>query len=387
MERYTATGRDAFGLVFDNLLQHDARQTRKDLMLYALLNGAVLCPDSWFMTNGALQSVLMAPDGVTLLRDVLVPVRRDSVDSFKLLHEQVTAKKMFGLCATDEFVGFLDREAVRIAPFALSEVGASYKRMSRACLAPETLIALGVSEASAITVDRLVQEAGDRADTNTFVKDDVCPHLAEADRELTMQIARAPYGLNLPTLLGSGIAGPLDYRGHEILAALKQKERTTATLNVTGAGRSLGEAFHASLGDAAVNWLFSDGVLEQMTAEDLVSARATSDRSIYLDRLADFLAKPEASNWSALVAAMTAYLQKAANEVMDRWLKSGRFGNEPGEGQITIEGANTLKIITPSKPVELSGVASATVERTLSVSSMQVVGRTLSVPVREETAS
>ncbi len=381
------SGVDAFGLIFDNLLGFDERTMRRLTALYALLYARLLISDSWTMTNRSFQAMLLQWDGVELLRGgIVVPVRRDTVGSFADFLVQVRAKQMHGLCAIDDFAAFLDRESRTVFTFSMKNIGAAYTAMAERVLAEEVLTRFGVSEASAAAVARLLGEAkaaGVDWRTNTWVKDLVCPQLPPVDAELVMEIARAPYSLNLPTnVLHSGIAGPEGFRGDKILAALRGETRTVASVGVAQAATAIEAAFHARVGDALVNWLLSNAVLEEMTAEDLARARGTSHRSDYLAALTQFLAVPNQTTWDFLVKILAQYLRAAAEEVFGAWRRSGRIQVDPPDGQIVVEGATTIRIVRPDRPVELSGISSdeKPAETTLEVEPVQVVGKTLIVP-------
>ncbi len=389
-----ARGTDAFGLIFDNLLGFDLLTLRRLTNLYALLYERLLTSDSWLVTNVALQALLQERDGVELLRGgIVAPVRRDKFGSFAafLTDARASARPMHGLCASDDFAALLDREVRDPLTFSLREVGAAYVAMAERVLDEAVLVSLGVAETSAAIVAHLLREAkaaGVDWKTNTWIKDRVCPQLPEGDAALVMEAARAPYGLNLPAnVLHSGIAGPEGFRGDLILAALKGETRMLAGVGATQADAVVDAAFQARVGDALVNWLLSSSVLEELTAEDLARARSTSNRDEYLTGLTVFLSSPDQINWDHLVTALERYLRAAAQEVFDAWRRSGRLHTDPPDGQIIVEGATTIRIVRPDRPVELSGVRGATtVGTTLEVEPVQVIGRTLAVPLapREE---
>lgn len=385
-------GTDAFGLIFDNLLGLDLPTMRGLTNLYALLYERLIISDSWTLTNAAFQAMLKQRDGVELLRaGVVVPVRRDKFESFgEFLTSARTAEKpMHGLCATDDFAAFLDQEVPVPLTFALKEVGAAYTAMAERVLAEDVLLRFGVSAVSAATVARLLQEAKANSvdwKTNTWVRDCVCPQLSEEDALLVMEIARAPYALNIPAnVLHSGIAGPDGFRGDQILAALKGGQRTLGAVGAAPAGAMIEAAFRARMGSALINWLLSSQVLQELTASDLGYARGTSTRQEYLTALTVFLAAPQQSAWDVLVRKLEAYLHTAALEVFNAWRRSDRLKTDPPDGEIVVEGATMIRILRPDRPVELSGVVEAVVPGTvLEVEPVQVIGRTVSIPVREE---
>lgn len=385
-----AHGTDAFGLIFDDLLRFDLRTTRRLTNLYALLYRSLMISDSWAFSNPAFQAMLTDRDGIELLRGgVIVPVRRDKFGSFAefLTAQRAAPKPIAGLCATPEFAELLDRESPRVITFPLAKIGAAYTAMAERVLSEEILVRLGVSEASAATVAQmLVKAKKENVDwrNNTWIYKVVLPQLSEGDRDRVMEVARAPYALNLPTnILRSGIVGPDGFRGDQILAALQGQQRTVASVGAVPAGHVVDLAFHAGVGDALVNWLLSNEVLEELTAEDLALARSTSNRLLYLAELTAFLASPDQATWQGLVVALEKYLQVAAQEIFDAWRRTGRMQVDPVDGQIVVEGSTVIRIVRPDRPVELSGVAAQGVEpqeTRLEVQPMQVIGRTLVVP-------
>lgn len=354
--------------------------------LYALLYETLIVNDSWLLTNAALQEILSARDGVELLRSrVIIPARRDTAATFAEVHAQARAKNMYGLTATDAFTGFLDVAVPAPIIFSMKEVAAAYVAMSGRVLERDVLIRLGVPEADAEKAVRIIADAvakGVPTTTNTFVKDVICPQLDAAAAGLVMEAARAPYALNLPAnVLKSGIVGPEGFRGDAILAVLRGGVREVGTLGVVPGSSLADGAFRATVGDALVNWLLGPEVLERLTAEELAAARGSSHRGVYLAALQIFLGAPSQVAWDALAGSLGKYLRTAADDVFRMWMRAGKIGVGPMEGELVVEGAQTIRIRTPGTPVELSGIAGATPDAVLEVEPVKVLGKTLAVPV------
>lgn len=393
-------GADAFALPLDNLLELKAQQVRAYLALMALVYRSVVISDSWAFTNAGLIEVLLSsPDGQELLSQGLLRVAlRDTRDTFGDVLTEFRAanngKGMHGLIGDEAYAGFLDTHACgyRIA-FPRARVGANYVKMMAQVLNEEFLTRVGVSpEAAAVAMGIIDAAKADKTyvDSNTFIKDVVQPHIqGDRDKQLVMDTARAPYSLNLPVLLGTGVQGPDDYTGDKVLR-LMSGTQIAGSVGVTSASLTVGDAFTAIVGDATVRWLFSPSTLSALTAEDLVAARTTheSDRLSYLTALEAFLGKPSSEVWLALVGCMQVYFEKAAHVVLDRWASSSRLVSEPigTPVQVDASGAN-LKILL-DKPLQLSGIDSGTSSaepRSIELEvpdSVQLIGRTLTVPIQ-----
>lgn len=209
-------GVDAFGLIYDNLLEHDAQRTWEDTVLLGLLYRCGIYSDSWSATNRGLKEVLMGfPGGHLLLAEgVLRIARRDTAESFAGFLAQSRTKKMHGLIddGGDAYAAFLDRHANgHLLVFSGPKVGNSYREMSAKVADVNLLTAIGMSPASAELAVKIIEEAknaGTYQDTNTFIKDHVCPCLQkDADRELAMTAFRAPVQSGVAWHVSLGRAG------------------------------------------------------------------------------------------------------------------------------------------------------------------------------------
>jgi len=374
----------AYGIIFDNLLKIPTATLRAMVNLYALLYEAVLTNDSFLMTNDRLQELLMTADGTELLRNgIIIPLRRDTVGSFAELRKLLEEKKMAHFCATPKFANFLDLHA-QTRPFPMSEVGSAFKAMSARILEPEVLHAFGISEKSIEIALRAIQAAKDRGVTNmdnTFFYEQVCPLLPSPENDLLNELVRAPYGLNLPSLLKTGIVGPEGFRGDQVLAALRGKTKKTTTLGVTGADQVVKSLYTSNISDPLINWLLSEEIISTMSSEELSAARSTSNRLEYLTKLTQFLADPNQLNWAVLSKSLLDYLHMAGKEVFRLRSRRDQITTEPAEGDVRIEGGNSLRLIS-DQPVELRGIdASAEPDLSgLEIRPLQVIGNTFNVP-------
>lgn len=392
-------GADAFALPLDNLLELKARQVRAYLALMALVYRSAIISDSWAFTNAGLIEMLLAtPDGQEFLTQGLLRVAlRDSRESFgEVLTEFRAANNgagMHGLIGDESYATFLDVHASRhrIA-FPRTRVGANYVRMMGIVLSEDFLIKVGVSPEAAEIAMRIITAAkADKSyvDSNTFIKDRVQPHIpGESDKQLVMDTARAPYSLNLPTLLGTGVQGPDDYTGDRVLQ-LMGDTRATGTVTVTSSAPTVSDAFSAVVGDATVRWLFSPDILASLTAEDIVAARTTheSDRLAYITALETFLAKPSDVAWMSLVGHMQVYFGKAALAVLDRWAASGRLASDHIGTPVKVDATGASLKILLDKPLQVSGVGTdaspSEVPGSIDIpvpEAVKLVGRTLTVP-------
>jgi hypothetical protein len=383
-----ATGQEAYGLILDDLLGYDTRTLKILVHLYGLLYESIMSNDSWLMTNKALQALLRDPGGSQLLtNNIIVPLRRDTAGSFVEFRTQCIQKKMANVCATEDMARFLDAHA-KPRVFQLSEVTQAYEQMSRAIFEPKVLTALGLSSDAAARVHSVITDArkhGVVTDTNSFMYQQVRPLLSFREQALFMEIARAPYSLNIPHLIGSGMIGPQGFRGDVILSTLRESEKKVGAIHVVAADGSVQVPFMAHMDDPYIHWLFSQETLATMTAEQLLAARSTENRKEYLSKQALFLENPSAENWQKLIPAMTAYFQKAAQEVFRIWHRD-RYSVDAADGAVVVEGTDTIRIIT-SNPVHVRGLDGGDVIQPfdyLSVEKMQVVASTYSLPGRME---
>lgn len=372
-----------FGLIFDNLLGFSTQELRRLINLYALLYDRMLVSDSWTLTNAALKENLESRSGVELLRSgIIVPVRRDTMDSFAAFLVNAREKKMHGLIATDKYAALLDREA-RSEKFVMKVVADSYRQMSEAVLREETLVSLGISEESAALVRHLITEArvrGEATDTNSFLKDSVEPRLAQNERPRFWEIARAPYSLNLPAVLGSGIIGPKDFRGDQILAALYGgRKRSNIIVEAAGTSVSTGTLVYVET-DPLACWILSEEVLKSITPEELAAARDTENRLEYLVALDAEVSGHTVETWNAYIAAFQKYFRTAGETVFRMRVHSDALETEPGEdASVEVESDGAIHIKPPSEHVLITAMPE---EKKIITADhhIQVIGREVSIP-------
>lgn len=388
----------AMGLIYDNLdsqgnhLQAEGKdfETTKGLTaLYALLYDDIAISDSWLLTNAPFQRMLSTRDGIELItQGIITPLRRDTAQSYADFFAQCQAKKMHGLSATPEYVAALDAEPVRnrTRTFELKQVVANYTAMSQQVLSPSVLLSFGISEQANEIIQKRIQQAKDSDEqwhTNTFVKDVLCPLISEHEAALLMELARAPYSLNLPSVLGIGVIGRDDFRGDQILAALSSNPKNVGSIDIK---KSVAEAaYNNSIDNPLIKWLLSDEILQDLTAEELVICRSPEERNTYLDKLQRFLALSSKEAWDELVTELTVYLRKAAEDLFRYRAQKNKHITEPTEGVIVVEGSTSIRLQRPGKPVDLTGVslpskAPNDLIVTVQEAALSVIGKTVTLP-------
>lgn len=359
-------GTDGFALIFDNLLGYEPVELKRLLNLYALLYDRLLVSDSWIMTNGSLQTALQEHTGVELLRGgVVVPVRRDTVQSWRDFFEQCQKKNMHGLCATDPYVSFLDSVVPQPQTFSMTTVAASYGFMTGRVLEPDILMSIGISEQSALLVQKILKEgkdAGKDTNNNTFLKEQIQPQLPTHEQELFWLAARSPYQLNLPQVLGSGIVGPKGFQGDKILAALKAHTRGVGEVQILPVNEApLASAESGVMSSTITNplicWLFSPAVLEKITPEELAAARSTSEREVYIRALDAEVQQHNPNHWAAYFSAFEKYFTDAATIVFQMWVATGKLGMDPMPGAVLVTSDGAIHIQPPEGHVLMTGVA------------------------------
>ena len=377
-----------FGQGFDNLHGHSPEEVMRFIAWVSLLYEAAVISDSWLATNKGLYTLITERGGAELLRQgILIQARRDTASSFAEVHGQVLAKKMHGVIEDPGFPALVDAANADVIAFPMGKVGSAYKSMVDKIFTAEVLVALGISEKVADRVVACFDEgraAKTDVHTNTFVFNTVCPRIiaegsTEAEAQAVMDVARAPYSLNLPVMLGTGIAGIDTFDGGRVLAALRGHTET----GMVGVSRSgtVESAFSHVFRNPAIAWLFGNDVLSHLTVEDLVAARSTENRGVYLDLLGFYLATPTADRWAGLIVAMEKYLEGAGITVANRWLHDGRLKIEPREGTVLIEGGTALRVQF-DKPVMLTGstTAATTADVSLETADVQIIGKTVAGP-------
>jgi hypothetical protein len=368
-----------YGLFLDNLLYYPLDKLRELLNKFILLYQGVLMPDSWLLTNVPLQEIIRGGGEILMHEQLLIPVMRDNVGSFHEFLEIKRKEGMSGLCATDEFAMRIDHALSKIQPlnFNLGIVRENYKALSQKVLQPEFLVKAGVGQETAHLIDKIImsaQAAGQDIYTNTFIKDRVCPQLPESDRDWVMEIARAPYNLNLPSLIGAGIAGPEGFRGDKILAALQGQTVTRGSLDISPAEEDI--VFSRPINDAFVNWLFSPAILKGLTPEELVMVSKRSEKAEYLKDLASYLEEPTIDRGLRLAASFMAYFRKGGEEVFRQKIKAEAGFNEPDvDVSFELAGSEIIHVRTPHQPIDINPVS-----RDVSVETLQIVGRAIRVP-------
>ncbi len=370
---------DAFGVLFDNLIPgQSVDRVWRGIVLNALLYDRMIISDSWLMTNEPLQGILRLPEGRLLLREsILVGARRDTAPSFAEFLA-VSQGKMHGITASPEFAQMLDLEAGPHAlTFPAAQIGANYKKMAGRVLAPDFLMMLGVSEESAAIVDRLLR-ANASSDTNTYVKEIVCPALPVAEQNLVMDIARAPYSINLPDLLGCSMICHPEFRGDQVLAALRQSpSHAIGSVEVSSPANLLLGQFVRQVDDPRIGWLLSEGI-GWLSAENICVFRSSTLRDAYLEALKTFFASPSEAAWGMLFEALTAYL----SDGLDLVVKGGsRASTKISEADAIIKADSALHVIAAGQDTEIKRIPSAAEPVAGDMlKSVSLVGRTWQVP-------
>lgn len=388
----------AMGLIYDNLdgkgnhlqaVGKDFEETKRLTALYALLYDNVAVSDSWLLTNAPLQRMLSTRDGIELVKQgIITPLRRDSAASYAELFAQVQANKMHSLSATPEYVATLDTDPVleKTRTFDLKQVAANYAAMSKEVLSPAVLASFGISEPSNELIQKRIQQAkdnGEKWNTNTFVKDFLCPLLGENEAALLMELARAPYNLNLPSVLGMGVIGRDDFRGDQIMAALSGNTKNVGSIDIKKS--VAGAAYSNSIDNPLIKWLLSDEILQDLTAEELVVCRSPEERKTYLAKLQGFLSLSSKQGWDELIAELTLYLGKAAEDLFKYRAQKNKDITEPTDGAILVEGSTSIRLQRPGKPVELTGISlpSKSVDDLIvpvRETALSIIGKTVTLP-------
>jgi hypothetical protein len=377
--------RYAFGVFLDNLLEQDGlqtpRQTKALLFLYAVLYEGVIVSDSWLMTCRGLRAMLQQPDAEQLFAcGGLVPLLRDTAKSYTDFFETAREKRLHALIDDPAFMSKLDAMTKnRVVSFNLGQISSAYTAMSKQVLSADVLLALGATAETVATVQRI-----GIGDTNSHVKDVICPAIADpVQSQLVMDAARAPYSLNIPVNLGSSIAGPNNYEGHKVLAAMRGPKRNLAGVDIISPKNVASQlVYSATITDAQVHWMLREETLAAMTAEDMAELRSHAERKPYLSALANYLTTPDRAHWEPLAVALENYLSKAANTLIHRWMQTNRFGEELRDGEVNVLADGSLRIEAPNKPVEMSGVAMVENANKLpeAATDLCIVGRTITVP-------
>lgn len=272
----------------------------------------------------------------------------------------------------------------------MSEVGQNYRAMSDRVFQPEVMLTFGMSEQGIVTALTAIQAAKDSKAFNgnrSFYFDHVRTLLNSRDATLFMDLADAPYNLNLPSVLKTGIIGPEGFKGDQILAALRGNTKKTTTLGVVEAGKVISSAYKRTVGDQLVNWLLSAAVLASLTAEELLVIRSTGLRQQYLTQLTVFLAAPSQENWESLMTNLLAYLHAAGKELFRYRNNKGMIHKDPTGSEVRLEGDTALRMIS-DQSLELRGLK-ASDEPNLSgleISPIQIVGNTFHLPDTENSS-
>jgi hypothetical protein len=380
-----------YGLIFDNLKCYSIEKTRWLLNKFALLYEGLPVSDSWILTNGSLKAIIQGRAGGELLRNgIIIPARRDTAGSILELLQKEQAKEtpMHGIVATPDYAALVDKETPESLIFKLKDVGQAYKTLSTRMLEIDVLLTLKISEHSAILARKIIDEGRDSGKdihTNTFIKDIVCAQLLPQDQALFMEIFRAAYELNLPNYFSTGVVGPEGYRGDEMLSVIKSSQHDVGTVDVQ---RNIEEVqgFVSETDNPFVCWLFSDGVLANLTVEELVIARSTSNRQEYLSALSRQLAEPNSENWERWVSCFLRYYEEAGKEVFDYQRKTNTVSSEPGlDFVINVKGGRNIVIQAMNeKPVMMSGVQeTSAMTKTIEVDPVKILSKTIAIPKTE----
>lgn len=383
MKKPFSPGREAYGVIFDNLLPIPANTLSTMVNLYAILYETVLSNDSFLFTNSRLQKILMTANGEVLLKnEIVVPLRRDTFDSFQSLAKN-SMQKIAEYCANEDFVSFLEKNA-RPRVFSMKQVGDNYHAMSERILEPEVLASFGITRASVDVILQAISAGSKKAyheAPNSFVYEQIKPLLPKTDGDKLMELVRAPYSLNLPSVLKTGIVGPEGFKGDQILAALRGKKKKTTSLGIAEANQKINSLYRKQIHDPLANWLLSKEVLESLSAEELLHIRSASSRDDYLDRLSSFLLMPTALNWELLAKKLLEYLHSAANELFNQRSRKNQIKKDPVGKPSEIEGCDALRIIG-GQPVELRGLDAENKPdlSQLEIQPLQVIGNTFNIP-------
>ena len=376
----------ASALIFDNLLGLTAEQLRVQTALYAIVYDSLTVSDSWLLTNKSLQDMLLLPDGVELLRaGIIKPMLNEEV-SLGQRHQQFLNNPalIHGFSENPALVKLIEEQVTDPLFYNGAQVGANYQRLWSLLMNEAMMSKLGMTEqAIRIVLETFAigQAAGQITSTNTFVKDKVFPlvevAVSGAQAELLMEIARAPYALNLPTLYNFGVVAPSSFRGHEILRKLNLQGRETGELAI-GQQLSVGQ-FQVTIHNRLVSWLLSAPTLASLTPQELAAIRGSSKRPYFQQTLGHYLKTPSQSNWTLLSAGLESYLTDASQELFNSRRRRDEIKGDPTTAdQVSVEGStHQVKVDSgDGRPLSLSDLPSASSNE----QDIQIVGRSNVLP-------
>ena len=374
----------AFGTIFDNLLGLDARTLRVRTVLYALLYDGITVSDSWLLTNPGLHDLLSQPDGVELLRaGVIIPMLRSDMPKLDIRRQHHADKpgSLHGFVDNPALAALIDQNGQALY-YEPKEVSGNYRRLSDRLMQHDALTANGLSEESvAKVINRFADAAakGEATNTNTFVKDSVCPLLEASQADKLMELARAPYSLALPTLYGQGIVAPAEFRGHEIMRALFGGGRQVGQLLLN---EGLDGEYKLVVNDRLVSWLLSPQTLVSITAGELTQLRDHFERQEAQLALAAYLAVPSEQNWQLLAISLEKFLKGAANQLFQSRLRQNQIDGDPSTSdQLEIKGQPHHVVVGADQnaPMELADMP-AQHKNDEEPESVRIVGRSAMLP-------
>lgn len=383
----------AFGTIFDNLLGLDARTLRVRTVLYALLYDGIVVSDSWLLTNAGLHDLLGQADGVELLRGgIIIPMLRSDMPQLSLRRQHHADRPglLHGFINDPHISTLVDTNSLRGGQGPLlydpKEVGANYRRLSDRLMQYDALAANGLYEESVSKVTHRFAQAAiksENTNTNTFVKDEVCPLLAPDQAAKLMELVRAPYSLALPTLYGQGVVAPAEFRGHEILRAILGDGRAIGQVMINeGNLGDLTGSYKLTVNDRLASWLVNPQTLETITAAELLMLRDHMDRQEAQLALTAYLAVPSQQNWELLASALEKFLKGASNELFNSRLRQNQIDGDPATSdQLEVKGSPHHVVVGSDQqaPMELADMPT-TPKSTEQSEPVQIIGRSAMLP-------
>lgn len=366
MKNISDPGHEAFGIFLDNLYPISVDEMRMRINQFAIFNECILVSDSFLCSNSRLQRLLQTSYGQELLKNgIIVPLLRDNVSSFGEL--ALSQKQtLTGYCATTDFMAMIDQIA-HLRAFPLKLVASTYTEMSGRLLQPEILSKFGISEIgiyNSLNAIRAAKLDGTFKPTNSFFYDNIKPLMSGKEGVKMLELIRAPYRLNLPSLLKTSIAAHQDFNSNEIIAALRGNMRRMTTIGLAEAVKEVKVPYRSQINDPVINWLMSKKTLASMTVEDLILIRSSGSRDQYLQWRTKFSMAESKQNWEVLTTKMKAYLHVAGMELLRRYSNRNEIHEDPKEGALNLEGDSSLRLIGD----------------TSTIPTLQLVGSTFNLP-------
>ncbi|OGF21185.1 hypothetical protein A2316_03430 [Candidatus Falkowbacteria bacterium RIFOXYB2_FULL_38_15] len=351
-DKRMSSGRDQYGVFFDNLFNFGRRELLYYTSFYAFCSRRLVIPDSWGVTNILFQELVKEPQFRRLMQEgIVVFALRDSFHNFSDLmrveENKGPERWLHGSNFDYQAAGIFD-ETIRlhVIPYSISQMGASYRAISDSIFEnPEAMARVRFSEQGADIIQR-EYVAGKAAGTcyqNTFLYG-VAMSLVQAgltqDADLLMGetrgVGRSFYRVNGARVIGAGMALPRGVRDGEILQVALY-DGMSSRHGFFGPQLGVEEAmFEAAIENPELNALL--GALPDLPADAIIAARSSENFDSFLKAQDDFYGDPNKDTWASVIATFEAYGATAAENIKKLLLQSRIIPPTPQEGQIKLLG-------------------------------------------------